>query len=624
MQRFGRSRDERRTGRGQLTLGAFLALALCAHATCFGAEFTYPDDFPPDAALQDAVDDDRVVDGDTIHVVAYGPHRPFLPIDLGAKRVTVTGSRSFRGWPVIRGDRTRTDAWPAAAADRASRNVVAVNRGSALESFHIELDYDGLADESDVTYRAVWCGAGGGALRGCTIRALGRWTASSLVEVSAGAEDANFLGCSVDTSGAVAGDEVEIDATSHVVFIGADAQAVFRCSFDGGAHRDRDVLHLAGPRRVVLEGCRFDSETPAHRVVALAGGAAVDAELIARGCTFGGLSGAYLRHVIHILDDGATTTWNVEIDRSEFGRLSGHEADTLRLLSIDRTATIRCVNTVFYWQSGFDPRWGRPGMNGAVRIGPSADGVELELVHCNVLDRSVAPRNRWIELDGARGVVLRFTNSIFAPRFAVDPLPPSAGLVFDASEEPMSSDELRVETIASIRRLGPCSTDPDDEGRACLEGDDGFLDVDPLLWGGAHVGPGSPAIDAAVDVGVADDFHGESRPRGDAPDIGVDETDGGGPWFLRADCNGDVNHMAQVGDAVFLLNYNFTGGPEPPCFAACDSNADGSLAGVTDAVYLLAFNFLGGPATPPPFPECGPSLFESDLRLGCENPPACR
>ena len=67
------------------------------------------------------------------------------------------------------------------------------------------------------------------------------------------------------------------------------------------------------------------------------------------------------------------------------------------------------------------------------------------------------------------------------------------------------------------------------------------------------------------------------------------------PRFLRGDCNGDGTVEGQVTDAVFLLSYNFLGGPRPPCLAACDANGDGKAEGqVTDAVYLLTFNFLGG------------------------------
>ena len=99
--------------------------------------------------------------------------------------------------------------------------------------------------------------------------------------------------------------------------------------------------------------------------------------------------------------------------------------------------------------------------------------------------------------------------------------------------------------------------------------------------------------------------------------------EGVGP-FIRGDCNGDGNVIGQVGDAVYVLNFNFTGGPVPTCLAACDSNADGNVIGqVGDAIYTLNFNFLGGPAIPAPFPECATSTAEDDVALGCETPIAC-
>lgn len=39
---------------------------------------------------------------------------------------------------------------------------------------------------------------------------------------------------------------------------------------------------------------------------------------------------------------------------------------------------------------------------------------------------------------------------------------------------------------------------------------------------------------------------------------------------------------------------------------------------VADAVYILAFNFSGGPAPLPPFPGCGPADLPTDADLGCE------
>jgi hypothetical protein len=94
------------------------------------------------------------------------------------------------------------------------------------------------------------------------------------------------------------------------------------------------------------------------------------------------------------------------------------------------------------------------------------------------------------------------------------------------------------------------------------------------------------------------------------------------PQFLRGDCNDDGQVAGQVTDAVFLLTYNFVGGAEPSCLAACDINADGQVLGqVTDAVYLLSHNFLEGPPPPQPFPHCGAASVDTDAVLGCETQP---
>ena len=91
------------------------------------------------------------------------------------------------------------------------------------------------------------------------------------------------------------------------------------------------------------------------------------------------------------------------------------------------------------------------------------------------------------------------------------------------------------------------------------------------------------------------------------------------PRFRRGDCDGDGRVAGQVTDAVFLLSYNFLGGTEPPCLAACDANGDGQVDGqVTDAVYLLTWNFLEGPAPIAPFPVCGEGPLDTDETLECE------
>ena len=39
---------------------------------------------------------------------------------------------------------------------------------------------------------------------------------------------------------------------------------------------------------------------------------------------------------------------------------------------------------------------------------------------------------------------------------------------------------------------------------------------------------------------------------------------------------------------------------------------------VTDSIYVLTFNFLGGPEPVAPYPLCGAATLETDADLGCE------
>ncbi len=66
---------------------------------------------------------------------------------------------------------------------------------------------------------------------------------------------------------------------------------------------------------------------------------------------------------------------------------------------------------------------------------------------------------------------------------------------------------------------------------------------------------------------------------------------------------GDANDDSSinVGDAVYLINYIFKGGPAPPCSAEADVNVDCAL-NVGDAVYLVEFIFQGG--APPECSDC--------------------
>ncbi len=157
--------------------------------------------------------------------------------------------------------------------------------------------------------------------------------------------------------------------------------------------------------------------------------------------------------------------------------------------------------------------------------------------------------------------------------------------------------------------------------------------IDP---GDYRLAQGSPCVDSGTREYVPfpqtrnleaplTDAEGSARPCGADIDMGMFEScelD----HFLRGDCNADGQVEGQIGDAVFLLVYNFLGGEKPSCLSACDADGDGSVEGQpTDAIYLLTFNFLGGASPPEPFPLCGPANLPSDEILGCEtSPPACR
>ena len=62
--------------------------------------------------------------------------------------------------------------------------------------------------------------------------------------------------------------------------------------------------------------------------------------------------------------------------------------------------------------------------------------------------------------------------------------------------------------------------------------------------------------------------------------------------------------------------------PPPPgaLFRRGDSDGNGNMD-ITDGIYLLDFMFLGGPEPPPPFPDCGPDPTIDELT--CDTFPPC-
>ncbi|MCK5125312.1 MAG: hypothetical protein KAR42_03560 [candidate division Zixibacteria bacterium] len=64
------------------------------------------------------------------------------------------------------------------------------------------------------------------------------------------------------------------------------------------------------------------------------------------------------------------------------------------------------------------------------------------------------------------------------------------------------------------------------------------------------------------------------------------------PLYMCGDANSDES--INVGDAVYIINYAFKGGPPPDPVIAGDANCDLSV-NVGDAVYIINYSFKGGP-----------------------------
>ncbi len=95
----------------------------------------------------------------------------------------------------------------------------------------------------------------------------------------------------------------------------------------------------------------------------------------------------------------------------------------------------------------------------------------------------------------------------------------------------------------------------------------------------------------------------------------------GEPRFLRGDCDGNGNVHSLV-DGLFLLLWQFAGGPAPGCMYAADVDGNNNVHALVDTLVLLVWQFSSGPAPPAPGPtRCGADE-DGDLELGCLTPPA--
>ena len=84
------------------------------------------------------------------------------------------------------------------------------------------------------------------------------------------------------------------------------------------------------------------------------------------------------------------------------------------------------------------------------------------------------------------------------------------------------------------------------------------------------------------------------------------------PQFLFVRGDATYDQVVNIADAVFTLDYLFTGGVPSVCPDAADTNDDGIL-NIGDAVYSLSYLFSGGETIPYPYPGYGLDPTEDSL-----------
>ena len=70
--------------------------------------------------------------------------------------------------------------------------------------------------------------------------------------------------------------------------------------------------------------------------------------------------------------------------------------------------------------------------------------------------------------------------------------------------------------------------------------------------------------------------------------------------FVCGDIDGSGNPTVDIADLVYLVDYMFNSGPEPPVMEAADVDVSGGVIDIADLVYLVDYMFTGGP--PPACP----------------------
>ena len=89
--------------------------------------------------------------------------------------------------------------------------------------------------------------------------------------------------------------------------------------------------------------------------------------------------------------------------------------------------------------------------------------------------------------------------------------------------------------------------------------------------------------------------------------------------FIRGVVNGDIR--LDIGDAMYLCYWLYSGGEAPECLEAAEVNDD-QLIDLADPIYIVMYLFRNGPLPSAPFPEAG---LDPDAAngFGCDPCPAC-
>ena len=62
---------------------------------------------------------------------------------------------------------------------------------------------------------------------------------------------------------------------------------------------------------------------------------------------------------------------------------------------------------------------------------------------------------------------------------------------------------------------------------------------------------------------------------------------------MRGNINNSADNLIDIADLVYLVNYAYGGGAEPPCFEEADVDANGVID-VVDIIYLINYMYIEG------------------------------